>query len=265
MYYQAHTDFTILIATFIANNNYSLLLTSTIIAFLSGKRMALVSSIVMILSFAISQFVRRASLLTIPISLKIKKSLLIYLFILISLIMSLVIYSFDITPALDKFLTFTRLFSNYYGSVDFGQKLLIIDPARYLEVVSSFSYLQTPFDFICGLGLGFVYEIIPLPSMLAPLASIENLKGVSNVHFSPVGILVNSGILGVISYLGMFVFSIRSLLSQPKSKLSTTLTLCLIGVYVETFFAYNLFADFFNPLIFALCTSKIFTTSNPSF
>ena len=54
MYYQAHTDFTILIATFIANNNYSLLLTSTIIAFLSGKRMALVSSIVMILSLLLA-------------------------------------------------------------------------------------------------------------------------------------------------------------------------------------------------------------------
>lgn len=145
------------------------------------------------------------------------------------------------------------------NSTDFSwsdmEMLDYVGGGRVGEVLSSTKALHNSFDWLFGIGAGFVYE-------LESVAYGDRTQH-SNAHFSPVSIITKYGLVFYIVFMVYVIYPLT--ISRKKwkkySKLHIILLLFCIGALVDTFFAYTFFIETLLPLALGFLYAKIPPTS----
>lgn len=108
---------------------------------------------------------------------------------------------------------------------------------RFDEIISSTANMDY-IDYVFGRGIGFTYEV-------GHRSVDETTKNVSNVHFTPIGIITKYGSL---FYLLFMIYYINGMVFLTNSKMSTKNTYILIAILFDSFFAYTLIINTLIPI-----------------
>jgi hypothetical protein len=108
---------------------------------------------------------------------------------------------------------------------------MLIDPGRYVEYVSVRPHLSGP-KIVFGLGYGFRYRLIDFEA---------SQESVSNAHFTPLGIVLKFGLVGVSMWLAAFFYLFLGV--YPRTKIEYAAHVSLFGIFVQSLFAYGFFIN----------------------
>ena len=153
------------------------------------------------------------------------------------------------TQAINKYKNSFNAISSYDFEYDDLDLLNTISGGRISEIQGAFQDFDSPFEYAFGQGVGFVFRWYLSDNII-----IQDNH--SNVHFSPAGIISKYGLLFFISlYFYIFLAMIKSRLGWKKSNyLHIFMFLYVIGVLVDSLFAYTLFIDIFLPIALGYLT-----------
>lgn len=243
-YYQAPAEISLGAALAITGGNVFVSFLFLVYAALSGKRMIFAGVVAMFLiAYLFSGKFRLGSFRWILVA---------------TLILMLVVFvapvpdNFTASVAIQKFAgTFYDLnlaWKTAGGALEF---LKLVDSGRYLEVYSLFKELSY-LDIIFGAGYGFRYEM-DYSVMLELGRSIEG--SVTNSHFTPLGIVSKSGIVGLLIWSAVILPGLRALFCDREiSQFRFACALALCAMIVQSFFAFGFYVNIFTPFLLAVCT-----------
>lgn len=243
-YYQAPAELTFATAITVANGNWITYMFIFILALLGGKR-AIMLGILTIGLFSI-------------ISRKHFKKFLVWCSIVIiaSLLFTMTLgsVSFEVVAApLNKLIsTIETIKLAISQTSNWEEVFIIIDAGRYLEWVSVKPFFEGWTVWI-GNGYGFRYYLEH--EFMIRLGRVPIDYSVSNSHFTPLGIAIKSGIIGVFLWAVWCVI----ILFYPRKKNSYIQLVCKLGfisMLVQSLFSFSFFMSFLTPIFVAGATTQ---------
>ena len=205
-----------------------------IVVLLTGKRALIISSIILVLIYMVY----------------VKRNLI--RMCLISLFLMLVIYITDFNSlnvsAVNKYIWTYELY------IENGVQLNLEDDNHYLDVISGgrlgeitgATKEMRPIDYLIGRGIGFTYEYINPNS--------DEFPKYANLHFSPLSIITKYGIIFFAVLVLYILYTLRGF--RNSSALGIFFGLYVIGVFIDSFFAYVVFVDPLFPLALGSLSGK---------
>jgi hypothetical protein len=149
--------------------------------------------------------------------------------------------------------TATALFEGTpYGLVSV---LELVDAVRFAEARSVVAELGDRRAFLFGAGYGVRYELRG-SFLVEGLVTNQTERTHTNAHFSPLGIVLKFGIVGLALWTWIILVVFRGLIRRsstgPPDALAQFALFALSGYLIESAFAYEFFAAHFVPFLLAI-------------
>lgn len=214
-------------------------LASIVVVLFSGKRALLISSIVIFLIYRV--YIQK----------KVKGIiLLVFVFFGVGLTAIWVSNNTTSIAAINKYKWTYEKFSESDIELSLDDETGVIDlltGGRLAEVQGALKVME-PVDYWFGRGIGFTY------TFSSPIYDKE-VKGYSNLHFTPLSIITKYGCVFFVFFLSYIFYNMRGF--RKKGFLGIFFGLYLIGLLIDMLFAYVIFVDPIIPIAIGILSVKI--------
>lgn len=228
-------------ALYISTFNYLGLAGTVILIALSGKRSFLIS-VALVSTFTI--FLRGSP-----------RNKLVFLIMLVAILALFAVIGnekIDSTVvAASEFLGVTEMRNIDFNSEQVRSSLYLLTGGRSEEFYGILSKMQ-PLSWVIGLGPGFTYGYLYDDALV---------EGYANAHFSPLSLTYKFGAVYALVFYAYLAGNIRKLLSisHPHSFMIG----CALSIFLlQSFFAFNLYADPYLPIFLALGMISLTSKNN---
>lgn len=224
-YFSATPDITYSYALALGNGQLLYSYVIMLLGFFSGKRMIIIGLFV-IFMFGFKKYLNR------PVN---------YLLIAFAVLILLFLSGLSDLPSVSKI---TSIIENLNGN-NLNAMLMSLDKGRMSEVLGIIHSMNW-YDYVLGKGYGFRFFWFGFDELR------ESGISHSNAHFSPIGIISKFGVLGLMLFIGFYIYALAlSFQHRNYDKLSYPNFLFLTSMMVQSLFAYVLFNHPLIPIVFA--------------